>query len=84
MVTLLIRKFPFDKIRNLLLLLRLKEPLNSQRMVGLGSPFGLHVSSTLVWISAFVLGCGTLLPGPNPAGISDGIERKETVDLLKP
>ena len=53
-------------------------------MVGLGSPVGLHVSSTLVWISAFVLGCGTMLPGPNPAGISDGIERKENVYFLKP
>ena len=53
-------------------------------MVGLGSPVGLQVSSTLVWMSAFVLGCGTLLPGPNPAGISDGKERKENEHLLKP
>lgn len=51
-------------------------------MVGLGSPGGLHVNSTLVWISAFVL--GIFLPGPNPAGISDGMERKENVHLLKP
>lgn len=74
----MIRKFPFDKIRNLnLLLLRFREPLNSQRMVGLGSPVGLHISSTVVWISAFMLGCGALLPGPNPAGISDEIEKKK-------
>ena len=52
-------------------------------MVGLGSPVGLHVSSTVVWISAFMLGCGALLPDPNPAGISD--ERKEEImHLLKP
>ena len=61
-----------------------KAPLNSQRMVGFGSPVGLHVSSTLVRMSAFVFGCGTLLPGPNPAGISEGIERKENVHLQKP
>ena len=52
-------------------------------MVGLGSPVGRHVSSTLVWTSTFVLGCGTLLPGPNPAGISEEIESKENVHLLK-
>jgi len=69
LVTLLILKFPLERMRCL------PDPFtciapDSQRMAGFGSPVGLHVSSTVVWMSAFMLDCGGLLPGPKPAGIS--------------
>ena len=82
LVTLLILKFPLDRMRCLPESCTSIGP-NRHLTVGFGSPVGLQISSTLVWTRACRLDCGALLPVPNPAGISAWARTRKGILLTR-